>query len=323
MLFWDHRLDRVRGRTLGQGVPEFGLEAGDRLEPSPHLPAVGEFSAIQTPFVAAFWRSHFSGQAVTDAVNHRNPLFSDSIYVWPSMTFVLDVLHVLYLGIHGRIVSAIIWAIIRANPWSIHGPFDLVCAVGLSRLHGDLEHWYDANNVSQDYRVKRFEKSMIGAEEYPIMQTMGSETNRMLPWAEKVCGEFVGAMHNGRHLLDAVSSLRKHMEILKAAPKQPPPATVQQLFDLAKQHNLSIQLAGFTHLHKNHFWVHMVRRITRFGNPMYYGTFLDESLNLDAAVATASSHAANWEVRTFEKLSLHGQLARGHARHFFGTSAAS
>ena len=178
MLFWDHRLDRVRGRTLANGVPEFGLEAGDRLEPSVQLPDVGEFSSIKTPFVANFWRTHYCGQAVVDAVNHRNPLFSDSVYVYPSMTFVLDVLHVLYLGVHGRIISAIIWAILRANPWRINGPFELVCACGLERLHGDLEQWYDANDVGQDYRVKRFEKSMIGAEQYPTMKTMGSETNR-------------------------------------------------------------------------------------------------------------------------------------------------
>eukprot|EP00959_Pyramimonas_sp_CCMP1952_P357150 7478355-Pyramimonas_sp.AAC.1 len=107
------------------------------------------------------------------------------------------------------------------------------------------------------------------------------------------------------------------------APKEPPPETVQELFDRAKHHNLSLGLAGAPYMHKHHFWIHMIRRIPRFGNPMLYGTFVDESLNLDAAVAAASSHAANWEFRTFEKLSLHGYLARGYARRFFGTSAAS
>eukprot|EP00959_Pyramimonas_sp_CCMP1952_P340660 7134928-Pyramimonas_sp.AAC.1 len=77
-MYWDQRTDRVHGRTLARGVPEFGLEAGDRLEPSPNLPDIGEFSSIQVPFVATFWRAHFCGQAVVDAVNHPNPLFSDS-----------------------------------------------------------------------------------------------------------------------------------------------------------------------------------------------------------------------------------------------------
>ena len=44
-----------------------------------------------------------------------------------------------------------------------------------------------------------------------------------------------------------------------------------------------------------HAWVHMTRGMQRFGNPMRYATFLDESLKLHAAVAAACAHRAQWE----------------------------
>ena len=36
----------MRGRTLASSVPALGLEAGDRLEPSPHLTDVADFSSV-------------------------------------------------------------------------------------------------------------------------------------------------------------------------------------------------------------------------------------------------------------------------------------
>ena len=56
----------------------------------------------------------------------------------------------------------------------------------------------------------------------------------------------------------------------------------------------------------------MTRGIQRFGNPMRYATFLDERLNLHAAVAAACAHRAQWEVRVFDRLGLAEtpQLAR-------------
>ena len=66
-----------------------------------------------------------------------------------------------------------------------------------------------------------------------------------------------------------------------------------------------------------HAWVHMTRGIQRFGNPMRYATFLDESLNLHAAVAAACAHRAQWEVRVFDRLGLVGDVATGQASFFW------
>eukprot|EP00959_Pyramimonas_sp_CCMP1952_P149920 3137012-Pyramimonas_sp.AAC.1 len=64
----------------------------------------------------------------------------------------------------------------------------------------------------------------------------------------------------------------------------------------------------------------MTRRMVQFGNPYKYATFLDESLNLNAAVAANNSHRGNWEPRIFEKINLQGALASGQARFFSARS---
>ena len=59
-------------------LPEYGLRAGDRLEPSKNVPDVGAFFVfiVAFPVVVLFWRATMETSA-----RHRNPL----LLVPPSM----------------------------------------------------------------------------------------------------------------------------------------------------------------------------------------------------------------------------------------------
>lgn len=325
-LFWDRRKDRVGGRSLSIQVPAFGgnpaLLPGDRLVPSKVLPDVGELSALALPATVTFWRPKYYKQACTDNMLYRNPLFSRRTLAWPALTFVLDVLHVLYLGVHQRIISAVIWAIIDNNVFNIRGGRDVIIDGTLERLSEHLEHWYSENKIPLNYQIGGWQKSMIGSPEYPDLKTMGSETNALLPWALAVCVEFSSRIDHGFALTEACRSLCNFMCDLKQAPAMPSHETIRKLMDNCLRHVHFVKEIGIPFMFKHHFWVHMVRRIPRYGNPFKFACFLDESLNLHAAVAAANVHRAHWEQRLFERIDLLGDLARGQHRFFYGSGAS-
>ena len=163
-LYWDHRRGGVRGRTLASGVASLGLRAGDRLEPNSDLMDVGLFSATRTPFTCRFWRARFLDNVCLDSVNHRNPLFDRSIFVCPADTFCLDVLHILYLGVHQKLIGCIVWEVLRGNPWQLGGTPESIIDVGLTRLKGELLAWYDESGVPTNDRIRDLTRSMIGKD---------------------------------------------------------------------------------------------------------------------------------------------------------------
>ena len=93
------------------------------------------------------------------------------------------------------------------------------------------------------------------------------------------------------------------------------------LLDLSKRHNHYMTEADVPQLIKNDFFVHLVRRSLRHGNPLRCATFLDETLNLPAAVAASSVHRSNWERRLFERVALQGNMSVGQQRFFYGDRA--
>eukprot|EP00969_Alexandrium_andersonii_P220983 9759831-Alexandrium_andersonii.AAC.1 len=53
----------------------------------------------------------------------------------------------------------------------------------------------------------------------------------------------------------------------------------QKLMDCCKRHVSLLQRASVPLAPKHHLWAHMTMMSLRRGNPRWYSTFLDESLN--------------------------------------------
>ena len=92
-LRYDKRKSGSRGRALIRAIPQLGLEAGDRLEPSDALPDVADFDNLAYfPVSATFW-----SMAKQTWATHRNPLFDARIGINIDILAV-DILHTLSLG---------------------------------------------------------------------------------------------------------------------------------------------------------------------------------------------------------------------------------
>ena len=133
------------GRVLQCAVPSLNLEAGDRLEPSPQLCDVAQFSSARLPFVAHFWRAHMFGKMCTDPVLHRNPLFMPVLGTSPARTLMADALHILYMGVCARIVAVVVWAVIRANPLRLRAPLSVIHELTVEALKAAITTQQNTN----------------------------------------------------------------------------------------------------------------------------------------------------------------------------------
>lgn len=82
---------KYMGRGMRESIPILQVEKGDRLEPTPDLPNVGDFENASLPLNVTFWRMF-----KLDRVTHDSPLW------WiPGVTFRIigiDLLHAWHLG---------------------------------------------------------------------------------------------------------------------------------------------------------------------------------------------------------------------------------
>ena len=142
------------GRVLQRAVPSLNLEAGDRLEPSPQLCDVAQFSSARLPFVAHFWRAHNFGKMCTDPVLHRNPLFTAILGTSPARTLMADGLHILYMGVCGRIIAAVVWAVIRSNPLRLREPWSVIHELTMEALKAAIATQQNTNMYLAKHMIK-------------------------------------------------------------------------------------------------------------------------------------------------------------------------
>jgi hypothetical protein len=75
LLAYDVSQKGSRGRALTTNVPEYGLLAGDKLEPSRGVPDIGEgFDKATAPVETVWWRP--SNETKT---KHRNPIYDPNL----------------------------------------------------------------------------------------------------------------------------------------------------------------------------------------------------------------------------------------------------
>ena len=164
LLVW-HKKKGIKGRIVAQDIPAIGLLKGDRLEPSPTLPDIGNFEIIASyPTRVVFWRS--SGDP---RVKHRNPLFNRSSGISP-LYIVPDLLHCWYLGLLKTFTTELIWEMMLSGVWVPREGrqqkefVEMCCPL----IFSDLTEWYKHEHEMQPEerwtRVEEFTASMFGQE---------------------------------------------------------------------------------------------------------------------------------------------------------------
>ena len=152
-----------------------------------------------------------------------------------------------------------------------------------------------------------------------MMKTMGCETELILPWALEMVTEYRDSMVHADAIAAAMQALQEHVEVLKACPWNPDIPTCQKIIDSCLNCCENMKATGIAEIPKMHYWAHMSKRVLWHGPPMFSATFLDESLNLQAARAASAAHNRNFETRYFERLALLGDLARGQGKFWCGS----
>ena len=290
------------GRILARNVPRLLLEAGDRLEPSVELVDTGKLRVAHLPLRLTFWRRHMQSRACTDRVLHRNPLFAEKVGRSPQLVLRIDTLHGLYLGPMARYVLTVIWRVLLSNPWKFAGPDDMVLELGVRNLKNDLLLWYEVNHIDLDMQLKDLTVTMLGSRDSPELKTKAAETQPLVRWAIDLCQKH--SFEDSMLLHAAGLALVEYMGILKAHSFHVPIQACNRLMFLCLRHLNLIQRASVTLVPKHHQWVHLTIKIPIFGNPRFYSTFLDESLNLVVASMASASHQSNLEKRVFDQLCL-------------------
>ena len=129
-----------QGLVLSADVPSAGLKAGDRLEPSVALRDVHKFGSLTDfPVDVIFWRCCLETRA-----RHRNPLLCEELGI-TMQTFLVDVLHALFLGVIKEFCMQLAWELIECDAWGVGAgrPHDELVAISVERMCTELFSWYD------------------------------------------------------------------------------------------------------------------------------------------------------------------------------------
>jgi hypothetical protein len=173
VLRWDKRAKG--GLKLATDVPELGLSAGDRLEPSDSCPDVGAVSGLAPPFTLTFWRD--SEESIS---RHRNPLFRASYGLAAETSMTVDTLHALYLGVMHVWCREAVWQLLTSGVYGASATSGADLVVCCLAMRTSLFNWYKARRAKFPSEglteVTDWIPSMVGKHGKPKLKTKAAET---------------------------------------------------------------------------------------------------------------------------------------------------
>ena len=245
-----------------------------------------------------------------DPATWRNPLFD---LFGPRHIICIYLLHTFYLGLAKHFVGHTIWRMLSANVFRVVGPESVQHTVGLRHLMNDLKRWYLRNKIPHDLRVAELSMGMIGDKGHPDFGGKAAESGILVQWATDLCGRYADDVPNGHLMRSAGEALTTYSKILKETPLVVPVAVKPRLLDCVLRHIRMLNLSDIPLLPKHHYWAHMTMQIQERGNPRFYSTFLDETLNKIVATIAIHSHPALWQERIWQRIGLQASLkTEGH-----------
>ena len=307
-LRYDKRGHGCRGRGLSSAIPELGLLAGDRLEPSALLRDVSKFEAMEPPFSALFWRP--SNETIC---KHRCPLFN--IPGVSLNTLAPDALHTLYLGVYKSVCIAIFWSIILSDALEVGLTAEVRFEHTVMRIRHELWTWYKVKRRERPgekfYELSDFTPNMLGTATHRCLSTKAAETGTLLEFARDLAHRLVHRLgETGPHLVRAANALVEMRDIMRFSSRCLTSAACQKLVDLAKIASSCRPLAGIPFTPKWHLMMHCVGQARVKGNPHFYTTFTDEGVNGMLAKVCAACHRGTWHRSVFINFAIASKASR-------------
>ena len=300
-LVYDASKSGNRGRVLAVDMPELGLVKGDRLEPHPRMPDVGEGfdnSAPSPDLRVLFWR-----RSLETSVRRRCPLFSRETGIVPEVALVVDWLHTLALGVYKWFITRFWHALFAANVFSVGEPTrDGHVVACFGRLRELLFAWYaeDAKAGRVHAPVQDLTPAMVGASaEDEHLGSWGAETNGLLLFCEPLMRRYADTLVENRvHFERGLESLLViHRAITNHKHGRLPVTEVQRFADSWKIHLHAVRALAIGFKPKHHAVAHMVHKLLECGTPHVWANWTDESDNRLLVRIALQAHRLVWARR--------------------------
>ena len=310
-----------RGRTITYRVvmPDgVILNKGDRLVPSSSLGNVHAMERAPLPLTLVFWRGRYVRTVCQDPVLNRCPLFCTELGTSPATCLAIDNLHTVNYGPMMRWTSAVIWRTIFSNPWGFQGGDEVRIELSVRRLKADLFQWYDDAQIPLERRMGDLTVKMIGsrmdcgfdlADVHPgcMMTSKAAETAVLMEWAQSLLRKYTDVPWR-EDLATAGEAISQWMAICRSCPLLVPHKRQQELRECAVRHVLCAQRAKLSLVPKHHMFIHSSVCLSPMGNPRFFATFLDESLNMLLRTLAAKAHRKKQAWRILFSFNLVGAM---------------
>lgn len=301
-LYYDKRQQGSNGRALNRALPEFRLEAHDRLEPGGSLRDVGALETLGLPATIVFWRPRLETLA-----KHRNPIFTAATGI-SVRTLCADTLHCLYLGIFQAHCSRVLWGMIGADVWETRQQGNTHAVERLQesciRLQAELRQWCASRRRSHPHEVltevHEIHYKQLGEKDDQKLALKGGETKTMLLFLQDKLGRCAGSVEHGAHMLAAGAAILRHIRLMKDAQHAFTDAERRE-FHETQMEALAAMGNYCSETPKFHQWLHMGRGGE---NPSYHSCWLNESDNRKIARIAESSHRRVFEERVLASWAL-------------------
>ncbi|CAE7293625.1 unnamed protein product [Symbiodinium sp. CCMP2592] len=303
-----------RGRCLKAAFPPLGLRRGHRLEPSEHLLDVDNFIHLTTPFSCIFYTGGTHGRIL-----HRSPFLripGVSIDCW-----CIDVLHTWHFGPLSSYVAHSLRTLISSPVYQPASYKDLekeeADKLALLHLRAELWSFYKRRRESdEDWKRKGSEVwnltlTMIAGK---YLKAKAAETHGLLNFVVDRLAKHSEQLASTTEaasvdlLLRAGTAAMDFDAVLAAHPRAVDADTCALLFDNYNRFICLAARAQIPLMPKCHMMYHMIQRALLKGNPRFYSTYIDESLNGAIARVCRSVHRRGWALAVYRKLSMLEQL---------------
>ena len=292
-LWYDMKKGGSHGRSLRRDFPPLALLAGDRLEPSHLLMDVAELETLTPPFQLLFWRT-----ANETLCKHRCALFN--VHGVSLYNLSLDVLHTMNLGVYKSYCITGIWACLENDAWETGAQTtDVRISLGVARLRENLNAWYEIKHRERPHdslhRLNDLTAKMLGTTTKPSLATKAAETATLVEFVRDMCREHQAKLGDQGEALKSLGDVLVELrELIKNSPRNLSESATQLLVDLAKRAFVLREHARVPATPKWHLMLHIASRARHDGNPSWYATFHDESLNGMLAAMAKRCHRRTW-----------------------------
>ena len=178
--------------------------------------------------------------------------------------------------------------------------------------------FYVERGTPLDIRLTDLTVKMLGSPAHHALKTKAAELGPLLDWAHWLCQRYPAHIEHCLELREAGVALMRYMELMRTSPLHPEPHVCQEFMTCCLRHLCMAEKAEISFVPKHHMFAHMTQRIVKQGNPKFYSTFLDESLNAVISYIAGSVHRKHWEKRVFQRLRLQVRMDKVRS-HFAET----